>query len=75
MTPGHHLTWGFMLEWYADLNRWAKFGVAFIFLGLGAAEFFFANRFRPWTWGMGVALLFLAMFIGPSDSEKKGYHF
>ena len=31
----------------------------------------FAGRFWPWGWVVGVVLLLMA---GPSKAEKKGYH-
>lgn len=64
-----------MLEWWADLNRFWKLGVAFIFLGLGALELVGEGRLRFWTWGIGLALLMGAILIGPTKGEKQGYRF
>jgi hypothetical protein len=58
-------------EWYAGLSPWIRLGVAAFFLAISTI-LFLGGTFWPWGWAVGVVLLF---FSGPSNSEKKGYHF
>lgn len=58
-------------EWWTDLPAWLRFGVALALLALSTV-LWFTGRFWPWGWAAGGVLL---LFSGPSDSEKKGYHF
>ena len=58
-----------MFEWWAELNPVAKYGTAFLFLGLAVAELVLSNRFRAATWGIGIVLLCFAM-LGPGDSDN-----
>ena len=60
-----------MFDWWSDQSPWLRYGVAVLFLAISTVMFF-AGRFWPWGWGVGAVLL---IFAGPSDSEKKGYHF
>lgn len=61
-----------MIGWWSDQSPWLRYGVALLLMGISTALFFLADRFWPWGWGFGAVLL---LFAGPSDSEKKGYHF
>lgn len=60
-----------MFQWWAGLPPLLRYGVAVFFL-LVSTVLWFCGRFWPWGWAVGVVLL---LFAGPSDSEKKGYHF
>jgi len=62
---------GFM-DWWTDLHWSLRLGVALFFIAVSTPLFFFAHRFWPWGWAVGLVLL---CFSGPSDSEKKGYRF
>ena len=57
-------------EWWADLPAWLRYGVVLVFLVISTG-LWFAGRFWPWGWVVGVVLLLMA---GPSKAEKKGYH-
>jgi hypothetical protein len=57
-------------EWWSDLPALFRYGVAILFL-LVSTGLWFAGRFWPWGWVVGVILLLMA---GPSKAEKKGYH-
>ncbi len=60
-----------MFDWWTELPPLLRVGVALLLILLGVV-FLFAGT-RGWTLAIvGVVLLF---FSGPSDSEKKGYHF
>ena len=59
-----------MFEWWAGLPWQLRVGVAVFFL-LVSTAFWFANRFWPWGWAIGIVLL---LFSFPSSSERKGYH-
>ena len=52
-----------MMEWWIELNMWAKLGVSSLFIGAGIAELVLADIFRPWTWGVGFVLLFFSLVI------------
>lgn len=58
-------------DWFSDLPPLLRYGVSVTLL-LISTGLWFAGYIWPWGWGAGVILLF---FSGPSDSEKKGYHF
>ena len=60
------------IQWWADLPAWLRYGVSLALIGVSTYLFFFANRFWPWGWALGLVLL---IFSGPSDPEKKGYNF
>jgi hypothetical protein len=60
-----------MFEWWADLPPLVRYGVS-LGLILVSTVLWFCGWFWPWGWGVGAILL---LFSGPSDSEKKGYHF
>lgn len=60
-----------LIEWWGGQSAWLRYGVALVLLGISTG-LWFAGRFWPWGWGLGLVLL---LFAGPSDSEKKGYHF
>lgn len=51
-----------MFEWFADLPRLAKVGVALLVLGVSAGAWF-AGYFWPWGWGVGGVLLIAAFMI------------
>lgn len=57
-------------EWWAGLPVWLRYGSAILFLGISTG-LWFADRFWPWGWVVGIVLLLMA---GPSKAEKKGYH-
>ena len=59
-----------LIEWWAGLPWWLRFGVAGLFL-LVSTALWFAGRFWPWGWVLGVVLL---LFSFPSSNERKGYH-
>lgn len=61
---------GGMFEWWAGLPWWLRVGVAMLFL-LASTILWFAGRFWPWGWAVGVVLL---LFSFPSGPEKRGYH-
>jgi hypothetical protein len=61
-----------MLDWWSEQSPWLRYGVALLLIAISTILFFFADRFWPWGWAMGLILL---CFAGPSDSEKKGYRF
>ena len=44
--------------------------MALVFLAISTG-LWFAGRFWPWGWVVGVVLLLMA---GPSNAEMKGYH-
>ena len=67
---GDYSTMGFFESW-SGLPRWLRVGMALIFLAVSTV-LFFRDRFWPYGWAIGGILL---IFSGPSDSEKKGYHF
>lgn len=60
-----------LLSWWSEQSAWLRYGVALILLTI-STFLFFAGTFWPWGWGIGVVML---LFAGPSDLEKKGYHF
>jgi len=60
-----------MIDWWTGLPSWLRYGVALSLLA-ASTVLYFRGTWWPWGWGMGTVLLF---FAGPSDSEKKGYHF
>ncbi|MBX3389477.1 MAG: hypothetical protein KF691_08485 [Phycisphaeraceae bacterium] len=60
-----------IVDWWASLPLWVRYGVAIIILGISALALL-NGRLILWGWGLGVAFLFLA---GRSDSEKRGYNF
>ena len=60
-----------LFEWWAELSPRVRLGVAVFFLLL-STTLFFTGVFWPWGWAVGVILLLLS---GPSDPEKRGYHF
>ena len=62
-----------MIDLWIDMPRWIKFLIAGLFLGWGLVAWL-DGKFNPYAWGIGVVLL-LGSFVGPSDSEKKGYKF
>ncbi len=51
-----------MLEWWIDLPKWLKYGVALAFL-LVAALAWMAGVFWPWAIGIGIVLLIAAMAV------------
>jgi hypothetical protein len=57
-------------EWWAGLSLWLRFGVAAFFL-LISTVLWLCNRFWPWGWAIGIALL---LFSFPSQNERRGYH-
>jgi hypothetical protein len=57
-------------EWWSDLPASLRYGTAIIFLVISTG-LWFAGRFWPWGWVVGIVLLLMA---GPSKAEKKGYH-
>ena len=59
-----------LIEWWAGLSPWVRFGVAAAFLLLSTA-LWLAGRFWPWGWAIGIALL---LFSFPTGGERKGYH-
>ena len=59
-----------LFEWWAGLPWWLRVGVALAFL-LASTLLWFADRFWPWGWVVGVVLL---IFSFPSKAERKGYH-
>ena len=61
-----------MIEWWAELSPWVRYGVAVFFMLLSTVLLLVFDLFWPWGWGAGVIFLF---FAGPSDSEKRGYRF
>jgi hypothetical protein len=60
-----------LLEWWAGLHPFWRYGVAIVFL-LISTVLYFGGTFWPWGWGIGVVLL---LFAGPSDTENSGYRF
>jgi hypothetical protein len=59
-----------LIEWWAGLSPWLRFGVALAFLLLSTG-LWLAGKFWPWGWAIGIVLLF---FSFPSDAQRKGYH-
>jgi len=59
-----------MLEWWAGLSPWIRFGVSLAFL-LASTIAWLVGYFVPWGWAIGTILL---LFSFPSRSEQKGYH-
>jgi len=60
------------LEWWGGQSPLLRYGVGLLFLGISTALYFFADRVWIWGWIIGAVMI---MFGGPSDSEKRGYHF
>ena len=59
-----------MLEWWAGLSPWLRYGVALAFL-LASTILFFCRIVWVWGWAIGGVLLILAF---PSSAKRKGYH-
>jgi hypothetical protein len=57
--------------WWSGLPWGVRYGLAGLFILLSTV-LFLVDVLWPWGWVLGI-LMFL--FGGPSDSEKKGYHF
>ena len=60
-----------LLEWWAGLPWWLRYGVAVVFL-LISTVLLIGGTFWPLGWAAGLVFLF---FAGRSSSEKKGYRF
>jgi len=62
-----------LIEWWAGLSPWLRFGVAGGLLLVSTILFLtgFSFRVSIWGWAIGFALL---LFSFPSSAEKKGYH-
>lgn len=60
-----------LFEWWGGLSPWIRYGVAVLFLLLSTL-LWFADRFWPYGWVVGIILLLMA---GPSRTEKKGYRY
>ena len=52
-----------MFEWFAELSPIAKYGLAFLFLGISTVAYF-CGYFWPWGWAVGGVLLLAAIWIG-----------
>lgn len=65
--------WNGAMDWWGDRGPLVRYCVALVLLA-GSAAAFYAGRWRGGAvfGAIGLALLLTA---GPSDSEKKGYHF
>lgn len=61
-----------IIEGWAGLPWWMRFGAAFAFLGFAAWIYFSSGRIWISGWAIG-AILFLFSF--PSGPERKGYRF
>ena len=62
---------GSFLNWWAGQSPWLRYGIAVLLIATSTG-IYFAGRIWIWGWAVGFVLL---CFAGPSDSEKKGYHF
>lgn len=51
-----------MFEWYAELPKWLKFGVAVLLLSLSGG-LWAMEEFWAWGWGAGFVLLLAAFCI------------
>ncbi|MFL5241575.1 MAG: hypothetical protein ACJ8FY_05660 [Gemmataceae bacterium] len=63
------------LEWWTSLSAWIRYSVALLVIAgstIGSMTIGIGSG-RLWqlAWGLG----FILLLIGPSRSEKKGYHF
>lgn len=64
------------MEWWSEQPAIIRYGVSLAFIA-GSSYLFFVERvltFRFWALGTAIGVGLLCM-SGPSDSEKKGYHF
>jgi hypothetical protein len=59
-----------IIELWAGLSPWLRFGIAGAFLLLSTV-LWFAGRFWPWGWAVGIVLL---LFSFPNEAQKRGYH-
>jgi len=64
------MLWRGLIDWWAGLSPWLRFGVAGLFL-LSSTVLLLLGQFWPWGWGVGAVLL---VFSFPNDAEKRGYH-
>jgi hypothetical protein len=62
--------WRSIIEWWAGLSPWIRFGVAGLFL-LASTVILLFGRFWPYGWAVGGVLL---LFSFPSKAERRGYH-
>jgi hypothetical protein len=62
--------WRGVIEWWAGLSPWIRFGVAGGFILLSTVILLF-GRIWIWGWVIGVVLLLCSF---PSKPERKGYH-
>ena len=58
-----------MLEWWAGLTGWAKYGLPTVLLTISTIAFF-NGYVWPWGWGIGGALMFVAVVF---KDEKTGW--
>ena len=59
-----------LIEWWAGLSPWLRFGVAGAFL-LASTVLLLSGRVWFWGWAIGLVLL---LFSFPSGPSKRGYH-
>jgi hypothetical protein len=57
-----------LIEWYAGLSPWLRFGVAGFFLVVAAVALLVFDRFWPWAWGVGIVLL---LFAFPNSAQER----
>jgi hypothetical protein len=60
-----------LIEWWADLSPWLRFGAAGAILLLATVLLLVTGRIYVWLWALGIVLL---IFSFPNSARRKGYH-
>jgi hypothetical protein len=63
------------LEWWTTLSAWIRYPVALLVIAGSTIGFMTIRIGFGKLWGMAWALGFILLLIGPSQANKKGYHF
>jgi len=63
------------LEWWTTLSAWIRYPVGLLVIAGSTIGFMTVRIGFGEVWGMGWALGAILLLIGPSQANKKGYHF